>query len=62
MTETNNSKSNKTKQLPQISSTKNTTETKKTQIKKQVNNNAFKQKYFEFYDDVKTHNNGPYDW
>lgn len=24
--------------------------------------NAFKQKYFEFYDDVKTHNNGPYDW
>lgn len=61
MTETNNSKSNKTKQVPQISSTKNS-QTKKVQIKKQVNNNNFKQKYFEFYDDVKTHNNGPYDW
>lgn len=24
--------------------------------------NKFKQKYFEFYDDIKTHNNGPYDW
>ncbi len=61
MTETNNSKSNKTKQVQQISSTKNS-QTKKAQIKKQVNNNNFKQKYFEFYDDVKTHNNGPYDW
>lgn len=61
MTETNNLKSNKTKQVPQISSTKNS-QTKKVQIKKQVNNNNFKQKYFEFYDDVKTHNNGPYDW
>lgn len=61
MTETNNSKSNKTKQVSQISSIKNS-QTKKTQIKKQVNNNNFKQKYFEFYDDVKTHNNGPYDW
>lgn len=61
MTETNNSKSNKTKQVSKISSTKNS-QTKKAQIKKQVNNNNFKQKYFEFYDDVKTHNNGPYDW
>lgn len=61
MTETNNLKSNKTKQVPQVSLTKNS-QTKKTQIKKQLNNNAFKQKYFEFYDDVKTHNNGPYDW
>ncbi len=61
MTETNNLKSNKTKQVPQISLTKNS-QTKKAQIKKQVNNNNFKQKYFEFYDDVKTHNNGPYDW
>lgn len=61
MTETNNLKSNKTKQVPQVSLTKNS-QTKKVQIKKQLNNNAFKQKYFEFYDDVKTHNNGPYDW
>lgn len=22
----------------------------------------FKKKYFEYYDDVKTHNNGPHDW
>ncbi|MBR2468449.1 MAG: hypothetical protein IKB42_05365 [Clostridia bacterium] len=33
---------------------------KKKIVKPQPSN--FKQKYFEFYDDVKTHNNGPYDW
>ena len=35
-------------------------------IKKQAiqkpQKSQFKSKYFEFYDDVKTHNNGPYDW
>ena len=40
---------------------------KKTNKKKALQNatnkqSNFKTKYFEFYDDVKTHNNGPYDW
>ncbi len=37
------------------------TTTQKKALTKPVNS-SFKSKYFEFYDDVKTHNNGPYDW
>ena len=35
---------------------------KKTKTLTKPVNSSFKSKYFEFYDDVKTHNNGPYDW
>ena len=35
---------------------------KPKQPKQSADAAKFKAKYFEYYDDVKTHNNGPYDW
>lgn len=61
MTETINNKNNNsvTPATPQKQ-----TKAKSKQVKTTKNSEAakFKAKYFEYYDDVKTHNNGPYDW
>ncbi len=61
MTETSNNKNNNsiTPATPQKQ-----IKPKNKLTKPNKNNEAakFKAKYFEYYDDVKTHNNGPYDW
>ncbi len=61
MTETNN-KQNKNSVTPQPPQKPKTLKPKATKPKQNSEAARFKAKYFEYYDDVKTHNNGPYDW
>lgn len=61
MTETNN-KQNNNLVTPQPVVKPKQTKTKPKQTKLNTEAAKFKARYFEYYDDVKTHNNGPYDW
>lgn len=61
MTETNNNQ-NKNSVTPQPLQKPKTLKPKANKPKQNSEAARFKAKYFEYYDDVKTHNNGPYDW
>ena len=54
-----NNNNSLTPQPPKSATTK---KIKPKQTKQSADAAKFKAKYFEYYDDVKTHNNGPYDW
>lgn len=59
METSNKNKNNSLTPEPPKSATK---KIKPKQTKQSADAAKFKAKYFEYYDDVKTHNNGPYDW
>ncbi len=61
MSETNN-KQNSNSLTPAPPKTTTVKKVKPKQTKQNAEAARFKAKYFEYYDDVKTHNNGPYDW
>lgn len=62
MLEQNNKTNNNSITPTPPKSSKQTSKIKPKQAKTTAEAARFKAKYFEYYDDVKTHNNGPYDW
>ena len=57
-----NNKTNNNSITPTPPKSKQTSKIKPKQAKVAAEAARFKAKYFEYYDDVKTHHTGPYDW